>query len=386
MYSVAIVCVLAFGVSDIDVSQPPFNIQGDGVTDCTEALQSVADAAAFQQVTDSNGFVKAQTAPRIYFPSGIYKISGPINFKSVATIAGSKAIIVQTANTRSFVFGRGTHVDIDGMKFVGGTNAVYIANQNINACMFNISRCHFDRTTGAAILAESTATDANSVGVLSATLNIDECRFRDCYQMLDECCDFANFYSCQVQMSIVYATPVPKESGYLAFIVVRRGCFQIRDTVLTPADFVYSSTSGPIKHYWIYSTGSVLASETRFGGENGGIPILMFGPAGVNATNNNGRSVRFIGCQMCAGPTSVPSGTKTPNTTTAMITLNGMPSLIEFNNNYVMFVAPHILDPSGNAAKAAATMNIAPKIRFGVNVNFPDTIRIPSTLTKYVVK
>ena len=169
-------------------------------------------------------------------------------------------------------------------------------------------------------------------------------------------------------------------------MTVRRGCFQIRDSVLTPADFLYTSTSGPIKHYWIYSTGSVLASETRFGGENGGIPILMFGPAGVNAANNNGRTVRFIGCQMCAGPTSVPNGSKTPNPTTAMITLNGMPSLIEFNNNYLMFVAPHILDPYGNAAKAAGTMNIAPKIHFGTNVNFPDTVRIPSTLTKYVVK
>ena len=139
---ISLLCVAALTAPDIDVSQPPFNIQGDGVTDCTAALQSVADAATFQQTTDANGFVTAQTAPVIYFPSGIYKISGPITFKAVVSIVGSKAIIAQTASSQSFVFPRGTQIDIEGMKFVGGTNAIYISNANIDRKSTRLNSSH----------------------------------------------------------------------------------------------------------------------------------------------------------------------------------------------------------------------------------------------------
>lgn len=379
MDSVALILSLICGVADIDISLPPYNVVADGSADCTEALQAAADSAQIRQVTDETGYVLAQTVPTIRLPSGTYRISGPITFQSMAAIVGDNAVIVQTQNTDSFAFPCGTHVDVTGCTFVGGMRAIYIANENINTCMFNVKRCEFREIDTTAILLKSTATADFSVGVLSATLNIDECSFANCYQVLDQCCDFANFNKCQVSYSPTSRKLPLTESGYQAVFIVRRGRFHMKDCTLKSVKATYSSSTSSTPQCWIYTTGTVILSETGIADAGDARPTIVYGLSGVDPANNNGHSIRMIGCSLADTVTSA-------NLSSASIVLVGMPSQIHISNCSLKVVAPHISDPKGTAVTAADRMKILPKVYFGANTDYPNTIRIPSTLTKYLVK
>lgn len=379
MNSAALILSLICGIADIDVSLPPYNLNADGNTDCTAVLQAVADAAQIRQVTDDTGYVLAQTVPTIRLPSGTYKLSGSITFQSMAVIVGENAVIVQTRGTESFSFPCGTHVDVTGCTFVGGQRAIYIANENINTCLFNIKKVSFKDIGTTAIVLKSTATAQFSVGVLSATLNVDECRFENCYQALDQCCDFANLHRCQVSYSAQSRNSPLTESGYQAVFIVRRGRFHMKDCTLKAIPAGYKGSTSTPPQCWVYTTGSVILSETSIVDAGDPRSTVVFGPAGVDPANNNGQSVRLVGCSLADSLTSA-------NISVASVVLFGMPSLLEITNCSLKVVAPHVSDPKGVAATAAGSMKITPKIYFGTNQDYPSTIRIPSTLSKYLVK
>jgi hypothetical protein len=56
----------------IDVTKPPYNLKGDGVTDNTAAFRAMV--ASFP--ADSNGRISGE---RFYFPAGTYLVSDSIN-------------------------------------------------------------------------------------------------------------------------------------------------------------------------------------------------------------------------------------------------------------------------------------------------------------------
>ena len=376
MKSIALLISLVCNLPDIYVTLPPFNAIPDGSADCTAALQAAADAARIRQITDETDYVLAQTVPTIHLDSGIYTLSGPITFQSMACIKGNNAVIVQTQDTDSFSFPNGTHVDITGCTFVNGTRAVFIANENINTCMFNIKQCTFSNIKETALVLKSTATATLSIGVLSATLNIDKCSFRNCYRALDECCDFANITGCQVLHTSSTRTAPLSENGYHCVFAVRRGRCHIKDSIMRS---IPQRATVPASQCWVYTTGSLILSDTQFSDNGDARQTVVFGPTGVDPANNNGESIRLFGCNLADTLTSA-------NMSAASIALYGMPSHIQVTNCSLKVVSPLISDPQGMGANAAAAMKIAPKLQFSANTDFPNTIRIPTSLSKYVIK
>ncbi len=70
----------------------------DDTTAITNAIQAVQNAA--RQIADVAGALTSNTAPALFFPAGVYKVTGAFN--APQTIIGDRAIIVQKGNNTTF--------------------------------------------------------------------------------------------------------------------------------------------------------------------------------------------------------------------------------------------------------------------------------------------
>lgn len=350
----------------IDVTQ--HGADPSGVADSTAAIQAAFDAAAFQNVTDPvTGYVLAQTAPTVRFPSGRYKVSGTLNPRPICTIEGEKAILNQTASVPTLVFAGATTLAVRGLRITGGTTAIAISNANIDSSTFFIDDCHFDRTTDAAITVRGTGTS----GQLSGIMEVSRCRFRGCNQALSTYIDMCHLNDCWI--SWTQAAIVPPGT-VLGCIDVKRGRLSVTDTMLVPADF----TAIPTQHCWITSVGSVLAERSTFSGENGGIPIIRFGACPIDPNNSMGVVAHFTHCQLSAG--------RTQNTAAAIVTLDaGTPQQIVIEKCRHLFAVPYIVDVNGTGATTAAALPTPLQITIRNNTTWPRTMRVPEVLTQYLV-
>ncbi len=322
---------VAFAWSNLAFSQPPqvvdvtaFGAKGDGATDDTRAIQAAADDAAARTVAlQPPGGAYLGSSPPVYFPAGRYKISDEINFSGYANVlSDAKAIVEQTADCRTFVFGNGYTVSVSGIRFLGGTQQIYYANANVDASTLDIEKCEFQLSKDFAVYTTGT-TD----GHLSAKLVIDKCRFILPRQVLHNACDVATVRDCWVYIGernfAAESAAFVNYSGALLF-----------DNMFGVPSFGDAKNHRAVR--WVDNYGyQFVAARSRFGGEYGGIPVVYhFGKAGTEYPWM-GQAVVITDSIVSAGRSSNPHA--------GVVTLRGgVPKVIRIEANLHVVDVPYI--------------------------------------------
>jgi hypothetical protein len=103
-----------------------FGARGDGVADDTVAIQAAVDTALAQlRHTTSKLDQNVLCGPRVYFPSGVYKISDEISVPDYLDVYAQYGTQLWQANDAKTALRIGNfHNTISGLMFVGGRNAI----------------------------------------------------------------------------------------------------------------------------------------------------------------------------------------------------------------------------------------------------------------------
>ena len=241
---------------------------GDGIADDTNAIKAAITAAlALRQIGSGGKFggnpleVSVGTAPTLYFPSGIYKVTSALtpdtaNYIAFLSIVGEEAIIAVSDGVICFG-GVGYMTNISGLAIRDGSVAISVKTNNADTSLINISNCSFaDQTTA------TVRTDNNSN---STQLTIQHCKYVNyeatgyfLYQVTGDRVDIKNTW--------VY-TQAP------AAFYVAGGQLSMYEMVGVP-DGLINQTGGR----WIDFTGdaqSLICYNSRFGGESAGTAIVF---------------------------------------------------------------------------------------------------------------
>ena len=175
--------------------------QGDGKTDDTVAIQAAAEIARKQTVGfQPEGGSWLGSSPLLYFPAGHYVISDEIRLGGFANIASDAMAIIEQRGVgkKTFVFHDGFTISIRGIRFLKGSNQIYVDNKNINGTMINIDHCEFQLSSDYAVYTNGTgkADDYH----MSANVMITKCKFMRCRKVLRNVCDYAILRDSWVQI------------------------------------------------------------------------------------------------------------------------------------------------------------------------------------------
>lgn len=347
-----------------------FGADPTGVNDSSAAFQLALNQAIWKDKIDSNAYVMSSTMPEVFVPTGIYRIDKTLNAMPHLLLTGENAILIGTMGNGSFIINANgaTDVHIRGIRLMSYTlaNGISITNPNINATRIWIESCDFDRLR----LGVYTSGTGDPSGQMSARMHIDNCRFRECGTTISTKCDTTHVSNCWIQWSKLYANAFCIENN--------RGAMSLDHVLFVPEGF----TVYPTTNWWIKNSGLsfTATNRTRFGGEDGGLPIIFQNASPINPSTNLGTTIMLDNCQCSAGVQS------TTNTASAVITLtSNCPQMITVRGCDSMFAVPQIIDPANGGALFAATMKVPPKFRFEGNVAWPKDGNVPASLAKYTV-
>lgn len=136
-----------------------------GTNDSTSAIQAAYAAAQAAVQTATGTVTSANTKYRIFYPKGIYKVSGTINTSGSEGSFGDRAIIQATAGTNVFL-STGYQDTFYNLVIVGGAKAISFVTSNTDTCTVLIDRCEFQQQTTSVF-----DTDSNSYSTLITVTN-----------------------------------------------------------------------------------------------------------------------------------------------------------------------------------------------------------------------
>lgn len=238
---------------------------GDGVADDTNAIIAAITAANAAKQSGSGGIfggsgIAAGTAPTVYFPSGIYKITSSLSADTVNSLAylnfvGEQSILVLSAAVVCFG-GVGYMTNFKNLQFRGGAVAISIKTGNSDTSLINITGCDFNDQTTASI---RTDTASNST-----LLTISNCKYNN-YQNTGYF-----LYAPTGDRIDVTQTWVTTYAPVAFYIDV--GQLSMYEMVGVPNGLL-AQTGGR----WVDFMGtaqSLICYNCRFGGEGGGAPLV----------------------------------------------------------------------------------------------------------------
>lgn len=341
-----------------------FGAQGDGITDDTAAFVATAAALAAQTgtVQPPGGAYEAKY-PAVTIPAGRYKITGPIAWGPYARIVADGAATIENTSpaASSFAFSGGYIVSLEGITFIGGKTAIEFTNANTNGARLDVTRCRFNKTTGAAITARPTAGN-----YFSTHLTIAACKWSQCRQAILSWADITTIENAWVQWE-----EGSSASGAKCFEIVG-GRLILDRSMLVPV-----FPSGPSGRRWIEWSGfpernggaGVFCDRTQFHGEYGGLPPVQISSPPDLHYPFQGPQVVLRGCQLSCGQTAWAE--------TAIVNCQGgfPQTLIIDGCSGVIGPCPLMRDMGGTEAAHAATENNTTRIRIliGANAFFPLT-------------
>lgn len=289
------------------VSVKQFGAKGDNTANDKVSIQKCHDYAAAhlvggQIIVGAITGSYAGSTPRIYYNSGKYKIDGPINREPYSDVLGEEAWLIQTTPGQDLYVGAGSYQwKTRGITFIGGRYQVNLSNDNIDSSMFLFEDCEFHLSSGFAI---NTFATGGTYQHMSANLTFRKCRFLRPRQVINNCCDSCLFDDCWVTIvndnfdaSTAAFVSNGGTTGHSRLFL--RNMFGVPSMGVVGVDRLANVR-------WIDNcASSVYATGCRFGGEDGGIPIVLQVTAPPTVAPWLGWSVEFDGCWLYAGQSTI---------------------------------------------------------------------------------
>ena len=229
-----------------------YGAKGDGVTNDTVAIRAAMTAAGARNMVGTYpGGPTYISAAVVFFPAGKYIINDTITLG--ADVQGEGAIIYQTSGTKDIFYSDNIwRTRISGLSFVGGRCGVSLFTNNVDSSHISIEKCHFQRASDCAIKIRP--------GSNSTQLNVKDCVFLYCNQVLVNHCDMAKMYD-----SWIMTAPYMMNQA----AIVNYGTMQLENICGVPV-----VTAGNDQR-WIDNYGGLTCRNFRFGGEFAGFTAVV---------------------------------------------------------------------------------------------------------------
>ena len=247
------------------VNVKAYGAVGDGVADDTAAIRAAVAAANSATMAGNSGLygpgtVGSGTAPVVYFPRGVYKVTDYITNDVASTVnykvfVGDNAIIAPSAGVTVFG-GIAYNVRFQGLTFRGGACAISVKTANADTSYIYINNCEFQSQTVAAIKSDNNSS--------STVINVNQSKF----YMSQTAGGYIGYF--ESGDKIIFCNCWMTNKSATAFY--NGGTFavlQIRDCIGVPGGDMSLSTG-----QWVVNYGSVHLENFRMGGESGGATFV----------------------------------------------------------------------------------------------------------------
>jgi len=245
------------------------------------------------------------TTPRVIVRAGEYEISDSLVLPPYLNLEGEECLINQTGGVTKDIFGGEAYLwKIQGFNMAGGRNQISLYNANTNSSMVEIENCDLQLADGFAINTFAVGGGVNPYSHLSMELNLHKVRILSAKQAIKNVCDHMTISQSWIQADKDNINPSTAQ-------IINRGTsatdphaltrLHIKDSFMIPnvGALGVDRVAGV---RWIDNYGSVVASNTRFGGESGGMRIVDQLGAPNTLFPWNSQEVAFDKCFLFAGP------------------------------------------------------------------------------------
>jgi hypothetical protein len=324
-------------------------------TDDTARLKRAVAALTLTDLSPSPSGYKTTTLTQLTLPSGIIKLSDEIDLSDVVLIVSEGRTIIQQTNSSKNIFTIDPiyNVTILGVQFVGGKNAIYCENTaDLDSTMIDIERCEFHFQSDYAV---------KVIGTISANLTIRKCKFMKPHGAVYSDCDNALIEDCWVHVH------TDNFSNNMAVFVNHKGTMRFNSMFGVPKCGTDSTRLTSVR--WVDNYNNFRAVNSRFGGEDDGIPIVYHYGI-VNNGDHMGSVVEIKNSQICCGLKYKYSDAS------VIHCMTNIPQLIELSGNDYLLDSPYIsVDASINLdtyfdsmtnPETLFTMNIENNMNYGV--------------------
>ncbi|MEO6077532.1 MAG: glycosyl hydrolase family 28-related protein [Candidatus Andersenbacteria bacterium] len=326
-----------------------FGAKGDGKADDTKAIQSAVTSAG-------------NTKSTVCFPAGRYILSGEISFNSYGSVrSDAGALLEQTCSTcKIFAFTNQYVINIQGIKFLGGTKQIAVASSGAQDSSIQITDSEFDGSSDYAIIAGNISGD-----LLSGSLTIDRSKIVKTRKILRN-----SVTSAIVRDTWVTITKQNFDANSAAFWNAPGASLVFDNMMGTPAMGAGSDHLANTR--WVDNYGVFKAVQSRFGGEDAGIPVVYQ----FNGSSRDSTSVSIQDSQVSAG-----GGTLSDSA--PIVLKDEIPRTIIFSGNYFPIGVPLIRSIGIDVAQYIASHNPSLNIRINANVMYPIIPDIPVVLEPF---
>lgn len=315
-------------ISGENVNVLDFGADPTGVADSTSAIQAAINALptiAFGLNDLLPGQFQAGSQSALVFPKGLYRISDQITFGAYTKILSEAgAIIYQTDNTKNIFYSTSIYQNLfSGLTFIGGLNHIYA--QNGPTSVVGLEGVNIEITNCIFMLAQQFAVRIVRSGAGGgATGFINNGQFYNCKKSVNADVDWVEindgWIGCYPQTGLT--TPWVNDTAQIDIIGAH---LSINNTVFIPGDPNFVSVSNTNRWIDLYS-GEVIATNCRFGGEFGGLPIVY---NFVDILNGAGASIyTYISSAIIIDRCIIPCGIVGRADSGVVVAKTGLPSLI----------------------------------------------------------
>lgn len=371
------------------VSVADFGATGDGSDQTVEISAAMAQILAATDVVLESiaGVPDVSTGSRyqLWFPKGRYALSSAVPLGGYVDLDFENAVVEGLDVTKDlFTSSTAIHWRVRGGMFVGGRHQFNLGNTNTDQSLFEFDTCQFHLSQDYAI---KTQVYGGVYTHLSANLTVRKSLFSRCRKLLDNVCD-----SALVQDTWAYVDKTNFDANSAA---IKNNGPDGRPRLLLDKFFgVPTMGTGGARLAgvrWIDNyNGEVAAVDSRFGGEESGMPIVKHFGAPSTVYPYYQYSIAFDRCWLFCGPTG--------GTDTGVVVLSEIPGRVSIKDCLGPVAAPFIVDPASVATagyfstwEAASTRKAWELFSVDIvnnGVLGPDTggPRIPTAMRPYLNK